>query len=113
MILARIVGTVVATRKDPRLVSNKLLLARAVDPRDRSRLEGGYLVVGSPETVAEQLADRIRITGAGNLVMFLQHGSLPLHLARKNYTLFAEQVMPLLKKEYPAGPTWAEAAVAV
>ena len=32
MLLARIVGTVVATRKDPRLVSSKLLLARAVDP---------------------------------------------------------------------------------
>jgi len=44
MVLARIVGTVVATRKDPRLVSNKLLLARPVDPRDRSRLDGGYLV---------------------------------------------------------------------
>jgi ethanolamine utilization protein EutN len=44
MVLARIVGTVVATRKDPRLVSNKLLLARPVDPRDRNRLEGGYLV---------------------------------------------------------------------
>ncbi|MCA1583636.1 MAG: EutN/CcmL family microcompartment protein [Acidobacteria bacterium] len=44
MILARIVGTVVATRKDPRLVSNKLLLARPVDPRDQSRLEGAYLV---------------------------------------------------------------------
>jgi microcompartment protein CcmK/EutM len=33
VILARIVGTVVATRKDPRLVSNKLLLARQIDPR--------------------------------------------------------------------------------
>ena len=33
MILARIVGTVVATRKDPRLVSTKLLLARQIDPR--------------------------------------------------------------------------------
>jgi ethanolamine utilization protein EutN len=44
MLIARIVGTVVATRKDPRLVSNKLLLARPVDVRDRSRLEGGYLV---------------------------------------------------------------------
>ena len=44
MLLAKIVGTVVATRKDPRLVSNKLLLARAVDPRDQTRLEGGYLV---------------------------------------------------------------------
>ena len=42
MLLARIVGTVVATRKDPRLVSNKLLLARPVDPK--GKLEGNYLV---------------------------------------------------------------------
>lgn len=32
MLVARIVGTVVATRKDPRLVSNKLLVVRPVDP---------------------------------------------------------------------------------
>ncbi len=44
MLLARVVGTVVATRRDPRLVSNKLLLARPVDPRDRTRLDGAYLV---------------------------------------------------------------------
>ena len=42
MLLAKIVGTVVATRKDPRLVSNKLMLARPVDPRGKA--EGGYLV---------------------------------------------------------------------
>ena len=42
MLLARIVGTVVATRKDPRLVSNKLLVVRPVDPR--GNLEGPYLV---------------------------------------------------------------------
>jgi microcompartment protein CcmK/EutM len=42
VLLARIVGTVVATRKDPRLVSNKLLVVRSVDPA--GKLEGGYLV---------------------------------------------------------------------
>jgi ethanolamine utilization protein EutN len=42
MILARVVGTVVATRKDERLVSSKLLLVRPVDPRGKA--EGGYLV---------------------------------------------------------------------
>jgi microcompartment protein CcmK/EutM len=42
LLLAKIVGTVVATRKDPRLVSNKLLLARPVDPR--GKVEGNYLV---------------------------------------------------------------------
>ncbi|MGE3706077.1 MAG: EutN/CcmL family microcompartment protein [Vicinamibacterales bacterium] len=42
MLLAKIVGTVVATRKDPRLVSNKLLLVRPVDPQ--GKVDGGYLV---------------------------------------------------------------------
>jgi ethanolamine utilization protein EutN len=42
MILARIVGTVVATRKDPRLVSNKLMVARPMDPHGIA--EGNYLV---------------------------------------------------------------------
>ena len=42
MILAKIVGTVVATRKDERLVSNKLLVARPIDPSGKP--EGTYLV---------------------------------------------------------------------
>ena len=42
MLLAKIVGTVVATRKDPRLVSNKLMVVRGVDPRGKA--EGAYLV---------------------------------------------------------------------
>jgi ethanolamine utilization protein EutN len=42
VLLAKIVGTVVATRKDPRLVSHKLLVARPIDPRGKP--EGGYLV---------------------------------------------------------------------
>jgi ethanolamine utilization protein EutN len=42
LLLARIVGTVVATRKDPRLVSSKLLVVRPVDPH--GKVDGGYLV---------------------------------------------------------------------
>jgi ethanolamine utilization protein EutN len=42
MLLAKIVGTVVATRKDPRLVSNKLLIVRPIDPRGKP--DGNYLV---------------------------------------------------------------------
>ena len=42
MLLARIIGTVVATRKDPRLVSSKLLVARYLDPRGKA--ESGYVV---------------------------------------------------------------------
>jgi len=55
MILARVVGTVVATRKDERLVSSKLLVVRPVDPT--GRMDANYLVAidtvdaGTGETV--------------------------------------------------------------
>jgi microcompartment protein CcmK/EutM len=42
MILAKIVGTVVATRKDERLVASKLLVARPLDPS--GKVDGNYLV---------------------------------------------------------------------
>lgn len=42
MILAKVLGTVVATRKDERLMSSKLLVVRSVDPN--GKLEGSYLV---------------------------------------------------------------------
>ena len=55
MILARVVGTVVATRKDPRLEGAKLLIVKPVSPEGKD--EAGYLVAvdtvsaGSRETV--------------------------------------------------------------
>jgi ethanolamine utilization protein EutN len=42
MILARIVGTVVSTRKDPRLDGMKLLIVKPVSPEGAD--EAGYLV---------------------------------------------------------------------
>jgi microcompartment protein CcmK/EutM len=42
MILGRVVGTVVATRKDERLLGAKLLVVRAIDPAGND--EAGYLV---------------------------------------------------------------------
>ena len=42
MLIARIVGTVVATRKDPRLVSTKLMIVRPVDAKGKA--DGGALV---------------------------------------------------------------------
>jgi ethanolamine utilization protein EutN len=67
MLLARIVGTVVATRKDPRLVSNKLLMARAVDPRDSSRLEGAYLV--AVDTVDAGVGETVLIVSGSSARM--------------------------------------------
>lgn len=42
MILGRVVGTVVATRKDEKLVGAKLLIVRPVDPS--GKLDGNYVV---------------------------------------------------------------------
>jgi ethanolamine utilization protein EutN len=42
MLLARVVGTVVATRKDPRLEGHKLLIVKPVTPDGKD--ESGYLV---------------------------------------------------------------------
>jgi len=55
MILARVVGTIVATRKDPRLEGFKLLIVKPVAPDGRD--EAGYVIAvdtvsaGSKETV--------------------------------------------------------------
>ena len=55
MILARVVGTVVATRKDPRLEGKTLLIVKPVSPEGKD--ETGYVVAvdtvgaGNRETV--------------------------------------------------------------
>jgi ethanolamine utilization protein EutN len=57
MILGRVVGTVVATRKDERLMGAKLLLVRAVDPRGKD--EAAHMV--AVDTVDAGLNDRVLI----------------------------------------------------
>jgi microcompartment protein CcmK/EutM len=42
VILARVVGTVVSTRKDERLMGAKLLVVRTIDPHGKD--EAGYMV---------------------------------------------------------------------
>jgi alkanesulfonate monooxygenase SsuD/methylene tetrahydromethanopterin reductase-like flavin-dependent oxidoreductase (luciferase family) len=72
-------------------------------------VDGGYIVVGSPETVTQRLSDAIGALGAGRLLAFFQLGSLPADLTRKNLELFAADVMPRLKAEFAGGPSWPEA----
>ena len=62
MILAKVVGTVVATRKDERLVSAKLLLARPVSPD--GTLEGAHLV--AVDTVDAGFGETVLIVSGGS-----------------------------------------------
>ena len=65
MILAKVVGTVVATRKDERLLSNKLLIARPMDPRGKA--EGTYLV--AVDTVDAGMGETVLIVSGSSARM--------------------------------------------
>jgi alkanesulfonate monooxygenase SsuD/methylene tetrahydromethanopterin reductase-like flavin-dependent oxidoreductase (luciferase family) len=66
-------------------------------------VEGQYAIVGSPATVAEKLMANLRRLGTGNLLGLFQLGTLPDHLTRRNLELFATEVMPKLRAEFPEG----------
>jgi microcompartment protein CcmK/EutM len=55
MILARVVGTVVATRKDPRLEGKTLLILKPVSPEGQD--EAGYVV--AVDTVGAGFKERV------------------------------------------------------
>ncbi len=61
--------------------------------------EGVYAIVGSAATVRQRLAENIRRLGVGNLLGLFQLGTLPGELTRKNMRMFAEEVMPHLRRE--------------
>ena len=65
MILAKVVGTVVATRKDDRLVSSKLLVVRPIDPR--GKLEGNHLV--AVDTVQAGVGETVLIVSGSSARM--------------------------------------------
>ena len=55
MILARVVGTVVATRKDPRLEGKTLLIIKPISPQGQD--EAGYVV--AVDTVSAGFRERV------------------------------------------------------
>jgi ethanolamine utilization protein EutN len=65
VLIAKVVGTVVATRKDPRLVSNKLLIARSMDPRGKA--DGNYLV--AVDTVDAGVGETVLIVSGSSARM--------------------------------------------
>ena len=77
MILARIVGTVVATRKDERLVSNKLLIARPIDPQGKA--EGNYLV--AVDTVDAGFGETVLIVSGSSARMASGLRDMPVDAA--------------------------------
>jgi microcompartment protein CcmK/EutM len=65
MILGRVIGTVVATRKDERLMGAKLLLVRPVSPEGKD--ESGYVV--AVDTVDAGHNDRVLVVSGSSARM--------------------------------------------
>lgn len=66
MVIAKVVGTVVATRKDPRLVANKLLIVRPIDPKGKPD-GSSYLV--AVDTVDAGFGETVLIVGGSSARM--------------------------------------------
>ena len=62
-------------------------------------VERGYVIVGSPDEVVEQLREVADNLNVGHLMLLLQYGNMSKELAKYNTKLFAEQVMPKLQPD--------------
>ncbi|AWK70293.1 LLM class flavin-dependent oxidoreductase [Rhodococcus oxybenzonivorans] len=86
----------------------KALLAQPAPPANlpapsyAEAVRSGLVVAGSPATVRETLADYARSFRIGQLMVFLQVGSMPIALTKHNIDLFASEVAPHLR------PLWSE-----
>jgi hypothetical protein len=60
-------------------------------------VERGYVIIGSPEEVVEQLTEVATDLNVGHLMLLLQFGSMGKDLAAHNTKLFADCVLPQLK----------------
>jgi microcompartment protein CcmK/EutM len=77
MILAKVVGTVVATRKDERLVASKLLVARPLDPSGVP--DGNYLV--AVDTVDAGVGETVLIVSGSSARMAQGYKDSPIDAA--------------------------------
>jgi alkanesulfonate monooxygenase SsuD/methylene tetrahydromethanopterin reductase-like flavin-dependent oxidoreductase (luciferase family) len=60
-------------------------------------VERGYVIIGSPDEVAEQLREVVTDLNVAHLMLLLQFGNMGKALTQYNTKLFAERVMPQLR----------------
>jgi alkanesulfonate monooxygenase SsuD/methylene tetrahydromethanopterin reductase-like flavin-dependent oxidoreductase (luciferase family) len=79
--------------RPPQYANKFATLARQMD----DIVERGYVIIGSPDEVVEQLTTVATDLNVGHLMLLLQFGNMGKELAKYNTRLFAEKVMPRLK----------------
>ena len=75
-------------------------LAARAEARDATHMEDiverGYVIIGSPDEVVEQLTEVATSLNVGHLMLLLQYGNMGKELTKYNTKLFAEKVLPRL-----------------
>ena len=73
-------------------------VARPTEMKDL--VDAGYILIGTPKEVTEQIVELAENLNVGNLMLLMQFGNMNQELTRYNTRLFAEKVMPTLRKFY-------------
>jgi alkanesulfonate monooxygenase SsuD/methylene tetrahydromethanopterin reductase-like flavin-dependent oxidoreductase (luciferase family) len=73
-------------------------VARPTEMKDL--VDAGYIIIGSPKQVTEQIVELAENLNVGNLMLLMQFGNMNKELTRYNTKIFAEKVAPTLKKFY-------------
>ena len=60
-------------------------------------VDGGYVIIGSPDEVVEQIRHVATSLNVGHLMLLLQYGNMSKDTTKYNTRLFAEKVMPKVK----------------
>jgi len=96
MILARVMGTVVATRKDERLLGKKLLVCRPVNPEGEA--EGAYFVaVDTVDSRSDAFRQSHHAALSRRLARSRNRGHAPIRL------LVVSLVTPTARSSRPCG----------
>jgi alkanesulfonate monooxygenase SsuD/methylene tetrahydromethanopterin reductase-like flavin-dependent oxidoreductase (luciferase family) len=61
----------------------------------------GYVIAGSPATVVEQMKELIHGLRVGNIFCLIHVGDMPKEKCLRSTRLFAEEVIPKLRNEWP------------
>lgn len=79
MILAKVIGTVVSTRKEDALVGFKLLLLQAIEPKDENLVGETFVAV---DTLGAGVSDRVLVVrGGGARIFDDMHRNAPIDAA--------------------------------
>ncbi len=64
-------------------------------------VDGGFVIAGSPDTVAERMEEMIHSLRLGHVFCLMHMGNMPDWKVRNSTKLFADKVMPRLRNMWP------------